>query len=270
MSVRLQKVLARSGLGSRRSCEKLIRSGRVVVNGHIAELGSSVDPEVDKIQVDGVRLKPPERSVYIILYKPTGVLSSLRSQGGKPTVRDLVDHPQRLYPVGRLDVESEGLILLTNDGELTHRLTHPRYGHEKEYRVLLNRRPTDEQITAWRRGVLLSDGVKSLPAKCWLEKKKGGDAWFRVILRQGRKRQIRETAQALGLSVHKLIRVRIGGLHLGDLQPGEWRLLAPDEVRRLLATSLKSRRKKLQEGRRRSHNRKTAAKRSHSINVKER
>jgi 23S rRNA pseudouridine2605 synthase len=225
---RLQKVLARSGYGSRRSCEALIKAGRVTINGQIAELGALANPEVDEIYVDGDQLKPVERKVYIVLNKPVGVLSSLRSQGGKPTVRDLVKSKERLYPVGRLDLNSEGLILLTNDGELTNHLTHPRYEHEKEYRVLLNKIPNESQLEAWRRGVLLPDGSKALPAECWRENDQ--TAWIRVVLRQGRKRQIRETARVLGLHVRKLIRVRLGALKLGDLKPGQSRELSKNEI----------------------------------------
>lgn len=228
---RLQKVLARSGYGSRRSCEDLIRAGRVTINGQIAEIGASVNPEIDDICVDGNQLKSIERKIYIVLNKPVGVLSSLRSQGGKPTVRDLVKSKERLYPVGRLDLKSEGLILLTNDGELTNHLTHPRYEHEKEYRVLLNRRPDESQLEAWRRGVLLPDGSKALPSQCWLEDDQA--AWLRVVMRQGRKRQIRETARVLGLYVRKLIRVRIGALKLRDLKPGQYRELTRTEIHRL-------------------------------------
>jgi 23S rRNA pseudouridine2605 synthase len=230
---RLQKVLARSGYGSRRSCEALIEAGRVTINGHRAEIGALANPEMDDICVDGNQLKPAERKIYIVLNKPVGVLSSLRSQGGKPTVRDLVKSKERLYPVGRLDVKSEGLILLTNDGELTNHLTHPRYEHEKEYRVLLNRRPDASQLKAWRRGVVLPDGSKALPAQCWLENDQGQTAWLRVVMRQGRKRQIRETARALGLHVRKLTRVRIGALKLKDLKPGQFRELSRTEIRRL-------------------------------------
>jgi 23S rRNA pseudouridine2605 synthase len=171
--------------------------------------------------------------VYVALHKPAGVLSSLKSQGGKATVRDLVDLPQRVYPVGRLDVESEGLVLLTNDGEAAHRLTHPRFGHDREYRVLLDRAPDREQIEAWRAGVVLPDGAKARAAEVWVQKAEGRGAWIGVILREGRKRQIRETARTLGLRVRRLVRVRIGGLKLGSLGPGEWRVLSSDEVRRL-------------------------------------
>jgi 23S rRNA pseudouridine2605 synthase len=230
MTERLQKVLASAGLGSRRGCEELIRSGRVTVNGVIAELGSKADPDVDDIRVDGNPIKSSEPLVYVALYKPVGVVSSRRSQSARSTVCDLVEAPAKLYPVGRLDVDSEGLILLTNDGDLTHKLTHPRFGHEKEYRVLLDRRPDAEQMAALRRGIVLEDGVRTLPARAWHEKKAGEDAWLRIVLRQGRKRQIRETARALGLKVYRLIRVRIGRLSIGKLKPGEWRFLDQAEI----------------------------------------
>jgi 23S rRNA pseudouridine2605 synthase len=230
---RLQKVLARSGYGSRRSCEALIKAGRVTINGQMAELGASANPEIDRICVDGNQIKPAERKIYIMLNKPAGVLSSLRSQGSKPTVQDLVKSEERLYPVGRLDLKSEGLLLLTNDGELTNHLTHPRYEHEKEYRVLLNRRPDKSQLDAWRRGVLLPDGSKALPTQCWLENDQ--TAWLRVVMRQGRKRQIRETARVLGLFVRKLIRVRIGALKLGELKPGQYREISMAEIQRLFS-----------------------------------
>src|SRR3990172_2307599 len=149
MAERLQKLLARAGMGSRRASEALIREGRVTVNGREATLGVRADPVRDEIRVDGVLLPPPEDLIVIALHKPAGVVSSLRSQDGGPTVRDLIPLPQRLFPVGRLDMHSEGLILLTNDGELANRLAHPRYEHEKEYRILLDRMPDAEQFHAW-------------------------------------------------------------------------------------------------------------------------
>jgi 23S rRNA pseudouridine2605 synthase len=145
-------------------------------------------------------------------------------------VRDLVDDTERLYPVGRLDVDSEGLILLTNDGDLTNRLTHPRYGHQKEYRVLMAVHPEEEQLETWRRGVVLEDGYRSSPAKVWLEGFKGKGAWLRVIMGEGRKRQIREIGKRIGLPVVKIIRVRIGSLELGALKPGRSRPLTKKEI----------------------------------------
>lgn len=233
MQERLQKVMARAGLGSRRQCEDLIRAGRVTVNGNIAALGSKVDEAVDEVRIDGERIAAAEPHVYLALYKPRGVLSSLRSQGGRPTVRDLVPSDQRLYPVGRLDMESEGLVLMMNDGEVAHRLTHPRFGHDKEYRVLLDSLPDLAQLTAWRKGVVLPDGTRALEALVTLEDSKTKGAWVRVVMREGRKRQIREVAASLGLNVQRLIRVRQGPIVLGELKPGEYRPLSRQEVEML-------------------------------------
>ena len=227
---RLQKILAKSGLGSRRSCELLISSGRVSVNNKIASLGDKADPAVDLITVDGKQIAAQEKLVYIAIYKPRGVLSTVSAPDPRPTVCDLVDVPEKIVPVGRLDIESEGLMLLTNDGDLTNRLTHPRYGHEKEYRVLIARHPDDEQLTTWRRGIVLSDGYQTAPAKVRVEGFSGKGAWLRVIMREGRKRQIREVGSLLGLPVVKIIRIRIGLLYLGNLKPREWRYLEPAEV----------------------------------------
>jgi 23S rRNA pseudouridine2605 synthase len=235
MRERLQKIMAHAGLGSRRQCEDLIRAGRVLVNGRIAVLGTKVDLSVDEVRVDGERLGEAEPHVYLALYKPKGVLSSLRSQGGKPTVGDLVPHEQRLYPVGRLDIDSEGLILMMNDGQVAHRLTHPRFGHEKEYRVLLNRKPDASQIATWRRGVVLPDGKRALSADVSIEDPKRESAWVRIIMREGRKRQIRDVASSLGLAVKRLIRIRQGPIRIGDLRPGEYRFLTEKEIGSLVS-----------------------------------
>lgn len=222
--------MAQAGLGSRRACEEIIEAGRVSVNGQIAQLGDKADVRSDRILVDGAPIELPEEPVYIAIYKPRNVLSAVSSPDFRTTVRDLVDLPGRLYPVGRLDVDSEGLMLLTNDGDLTNRLTHPRYGHEKEYRVLVARRPDEEQLKTWRRGVVLPDGYRTAPAEIYLDKPSGKGMWLRVILKEGRKRQIRETGSTLGLPVVKIIRVRIGSLYLGNLKPREWRYLTPQEI----------------------------------------
>lgn len=227
---RLQKILARAGYGSRRGCEELIVAKRVQVNGQIAELGSQADPDTDRITVDGQLVAASAPMVYIAIYKPRGVISAVTSPDPRPTVRDLIEVPGQLYPVGRLDVDSEGLLLLTNDGELANQLTHPRYGHEKEYRVLVARRPDEEQLSTWRRGVVLADGHKTAPAQVTFESTSGKGAWLRVILTEGRKRQIRETGSLLGLPVAKIIRVRIGDLSLGNLKPRQWRYLTESEI----------------------------------------
>lgn len=233
MEDRLQKILSRAGLGSRRACEELITAGRVTVNGIRAELGQKADPDIDKIVVDGQALTAKEATVYIAVYKPRGFISAANSPEGRSTVRELVPVPGHLYPVGRLDFDSEGLILLTNDGELANELTHPRYGHEKEYRVLVARQPDAEQMTALRKGVVLEDGKRTLPAQIWVERPFGKGAWMRFVLKEGRKRQIREMGEMLGLPVVRIIRVRIGELRLGNLRPREWRHLTEEEVRTL-------------------------------------
>ncbi len=230
MEERLQKILSRAGLGSRRSCEELITAGRVRVNGQVAELGGKADPDLDTITVDGRKVAAAEPLVYIALNKPRGVLSAVEAPDPRPTVRSLIPLPGTLYPVGRLDAESEGLILLTNDGEMANRLTHPRYGHEKEYRVLIARRPDKEQLEAFRHGVVLADGHRTLPAVVNYESGFGKGAWLRITLREGRKRQIREMCVQEGLPVVRIVRVRIGTLLLGNLKPREWRLLAENEV----------------------------------------
>jgi 23S rRNA pseudouridine2605 synthase len=232
---RVQKLLARAGYGSRRACEDYIREGRVAVNGETVRLGATADPDLDDIRVDGALLPQASGSVYLILNKPVGVLSSGRSQGGRPTVLDLVEAPARVYPVGRLDAESEGLVLLTNDGDLAFQLTHPRFGYEKEYRVLLDPVPDSAQLEAWRHGPVLADGARARPARVWPDKPAGRGAWVRVVLQEGRKRQIRDVAGRLGLNVRRLIRVRIDGVTLGQLKPGEWRELTRAEVERLKA-----------------------------------
>jgi 23S rRNA pseudouridine2605 synthase len=232
MEERLQKIMARAGLGSRRDCEKLILAGRVRVNGVVAAIGQKADPADAKITVDGRLIQPPQELVYIALHKPRFVLSTVEPEPGdtRKTVRDLVPVDARIYPVGRLDFESEGLVLLTNDGALAQKLTHPSQGHVKVYRVLLARHPDPEQLATWRRGVVLEDGYRTRPAEVQVETLLGKGAWVRVSMQEGRKRQIRETAANLGLPIVRLIRVGIGPLKLGTLKPREWRHLTPFEI----------------------------------------
>lgn len=233
MEERLQKILARAGFGSRRSSEDLITAGRVSVNGQVATLGRKADAEVDDIRVDGRPLHRQDSaagpSVYVALHKPRGVISDEGDQvARRRTVFDLVNLPGHLFPVGRLDVNSEGLILLTDDGEMAHHLTHPRYEHPKEYHVLVEGEPTEEALEAWRRGVYI-DGQRTAPAQVSVLRKGRGETWLRVTLREGRKRQIRRVASLLGWPVQRLIRVSIGPVQLGDLKPGEWRHLTRAE-----------------------------------------
>lgn len=226
----MQKILAQAGLGSRRACEEIIAAGRVRVNGQVALLGTKADPQRDDIIVDGKPIKVDQSMVYIALYKPRGVLSTVTAPDPRPTVRDLVSVPGKLYPVGRLDVDSEGLVLLTNDGELANKITHPRYGHEKEYQVLIARRPDNDQLQTWRRGVVLEDGHRTAPAEVNFVRTHGKGAWLRIVMREGRKRQIREVGGRLGLPVVRIIRTRIGTLLLGNLKPREWRHLTQREI----------------------------------------
>lgn len=230
---RIQKILAQAGYGSRRACELLIQAGRVRVNGQVAVLGQKADPQTDKITVDGRPIPVAESLTYIAIYKPRGVISAAEGQDDRPTIRDLIPVGGHLYPVGRLDFDSEGLVLMTNDGDLTNKLTHPRYGHEKEYRVLLARRPDEEQLEVWRRGVVLEEGYRTAPAIVRFEATEGRGAWIRVIMGEGRKRQIREIGKVLGLPVVRIIRVRIGTLRLGNLKPKQWRYLTASEVAEL-------------------------------------
>jgi len=239
---RLQKVLARAGLGSRRSCEELIRQGRVFVNGEVAKLGQRVDSERDRIMVDGRPVRIDYTLNYIALHKPYGVISAARDDTGRHrTVRDLVSLPGHLYPVGRLDLDSEGLVLLTNDGELANLLTHPRYEHTKEYYVDVEGYPEEETLERWRRGVYLDD-QRTAPAEVSVLSRKKDYTRLRVVLREGRKRQIRRVAEKLGHPVRKLIRVRIGPIHLGNLKPGQWRPLSQGELKQL--QDLRQQRKK--------------------------
>jgi len=235
MEERLQKIMAQAGLGSRRDCEEYIIAGRVRVNGLVAVIGQKADPVTDGITLDGRAIKPAEQKVYIALHKPRYVLSTVDAEQGdsRQTVRDLIPVSERLYPVGRLDFESEGLVLMTNDGELAQKLTHPSHGHSKEYRVLLARQPDTEQLATWQRGVVLEDGYKTQRAEIRIESLAGKGAWVRIVMREGRKRQIREIGAMLALPVVRIVRVRIGNLLLGELKPGEWRYLTPLEIKAL-------------------------------------
>jgi 23S rRNA pseudouridine2605 synthase len=230
MEERLQKILARAGYGSRRSCEDLISAGRVRVNGQQIGLGDKAEAGKDKITVDGRPIKQAETLVYVALYKPRGVISTVSDPDLRPAVRDLVPVAGTLYPVGRLDFDSEGLVLMTNDGDLANKLTHPRYEHEKEYRVLVAKHPDPEQLNLWRRGVVLEDGFRTEPAGVYVVSKHGKGAWLNVILKEGHKRQIREMGIQTGLPVVRIVRVRIGELRLGSLKPKEWRYLTTQEV----------------------------------------
>lgn len=229
--------MAQAGLGSRRECEKLIEKGRVSVNGRTATLGEKADPATDTIVVNGRTIKPLQtESLYIALHKPKGVLSSLDDEleEGRTTVRDLVPLPGHLYPVGRLDKQSTGLILMTNDGDLAHKLTHPRYGHEKTYKVIVEGRITHEALEKWRSGMYL-DGRKTIPAQITVMRQDVSFTHLEIVMREGRKRQIRRIANMLGFPVTQLVREKIGPIILGSLKLGDWRHLTDKEVAALKA-----------------------------------
>jgi len=223
---RLQKVLAQAGLGSRRTCEDLIAAGRVEVDGQTARLGRRVDVDHDRVTVDGVPIAVRPGLVYYLVNKPTGVVSTASDPQGRVTLTSMVPAEPRVYPVGRLDADSEGLILLTNDGELTNRLTHPSFGVEKEYLVIVDGTPKPGTVRRLRNGVQLEDGMTA-PARVSAV----GDGTLRITIHEGRKRQVRRMGEAVGHPVRRLVRTRIGPLRIGSLRPGEWRELTAHEVR---------------------------------------
>lgn len=232
VAVRLQKVLADRGVASRRHAEVLIAAGRVTVDGAVVtELGTKAAPDA-RIQVDGRPVSAAVAHRYIALNKPLGILSSARAERGRQSVTDLVRSRERLYPVGRLDVDSEGLILLTNDGEWAERLLHPRYGHEREYDVRVAGELVDAAVARMRRGIRMDEGTaRAERIQVVAREARGGR--LRVVLRTGWKRQVRRMCTAVGLRVRRLVRVRIGPLELGTLAAGRWRELTEREVRAL-------------------------------------
>lgn len=233
MTERLQKLLSQAGIASRRAAEEMIKQGRVTVNGKPAQLGDKADLAVDTVKVDGTPLKAPE-FVYYLLYKPRGVISSNKRQHQekRQLVRELIPHEGHLFAIGRLDVESEGLMIMTNDGDLADKLMHPRYEHAKTYHVLVEGKPSQPTLERWRNGIEL-DGKMTAPAKVRVLSETEGTTWVQVTLREGRKRQIRRVAGMLGHPVRRLIREKIEFLEIGHLKPGQWRLLSPKEVQRL-------------------------------------
>jgi 23S rRNA pseudouridine2605 synthase len=227
-SERLQKVLAQAGIGSRRHCEELIEDGVVTVNGLTATLGDKVDAATDRIEVDGVAIGTRPGLVYYVLNKPAGVVTSAGDPHGRRSVTDLVPDEPRVFPVGRLDQDTEGLLLLTNDGDLTHRLTHPSFGVEKEYVAEVEGRPSRGSMRMLRDGVELDDGVTA-PAKASLVEPNV----LRLTIHEGRNRQVRRMCEAIGHPVVRLVRTRIGPIADRRLAPGEWRALTTHEVRSL-------------------------------------
>ena len=229
--------MADCGVASRRGCETIISDGRVTVNGLPAVLGMSVEPD-DDVRLDGKRLVPQAKRVVLMLYKPRGVVSTSSDEAGRKTVQAFVSElPYRLYNVGRLDLNSEGLLLLTNDGELCNRLMHPRYGVEKTYRVVCDGTLSASEIASLTNGVLLEDGLTA-PAKVKnIRRATTGGTAFSITIHEGRNRQIRRMLEAVGHRTLRLKREQYGNLKLGALKPGEWRFLSPEEVEDLYRTT---------------------------------
>lgn len=234
MEERLQKLISQAGITSRRAAEDLIREGRVTVNGRVAVIGDKADLSKDTVTVDGEKLSSTPTFEYFLLYKPLGVLSSNKRmpQDKRKLVRELIPFEGHLFTVGRLDTDSEGLILLTNDGDLANQLMHPRYQHTKTYHVLVEGVPPDTVLDQWRKGIMLDDKMTA-PAKVRVLSSTKQDTWLEIVMREGRKRQIRRVASILGYNVKRLIRVKIEMLEISRMRPGDWRRLSATEVRQL-------------------------------------
>jgi len=233
MQVRLQKIISQAGVTSRRKAEDLIREGRVRINGKtVFELGTKADPDRDTIHVDGKRIEPKQPRISVLLNKPDGYITSLRDPEGRPTVKKLVDNiPVRLYPVGRLDYHTEGLLILTNDGDFAQKIEHPSHALEKIYLAKVKGVPEENKINKLRVGIVL-EGRKTLPAKIKvIETRK--NAWLEITIREGRQNQIRNMFEEIGHPVLKLKRVAIGQVRDDNLKPGEYRMLKPQEIKHL-------------------------------------
>jgi len=233
---RLQKILAQAGVASRRAAERLMAEGRVTVNGRtVREMGTKADPAADDIRVDGQRVKSAERRRYILLNKPAGYVTTRSDPQRRPTVLDLLRGVREyVYPVGRLDYDTEGLLLLTNDGDLSARLTHPRHGVERTYEARVAGMPDEHAVERLRKGLPL-DGKRTLPAEVTLlnQSRDHRDGVLVMTIREGRNRQVRRMCEATGHPVHHLRRTKIGPLSDRTLKPGRWRELAGEEIRRL-------------------------------------
>lgn len=231
---RLQKYMASCGVASRRACEEIILAGRVRVNGKPAGLGMSVDPGTDRVEVDGKRIRREVKRVWVMLYKPRGVVSTSSDPQNRKTVQDCIKGvPERLFHVGRLDINSEGLILLTNDGERANRMMHPKYRVEKTYYAVCDGKLTAQEIASLTNGVELEDGMTA-PAKIrGVRENREGNTSFLIVIHEGRNRQVRRMLEAVGHKTLRLKREKYGPLELGDMKPGEWRYLTEEEIRRL-------------------------------------
>lgn len=238
--IRLQKHLSECGIASRRKAEELIEQGKVKINGHIASLGAKVDPKRDKVTVRGKAVVPVNEKTYIMLNKPRGYITTMRDELGRKNVSELTaDAGARLFPVGRLDRDSEGLLIMTNDGDFANKLTHPSSHVNKTYRVTVRGNAEEEQILKMKEGILL-DGKKTLPCDCFVAERKADRTVLIFIIHEGRNRQIRRMCEAVGLEVMRLKRTEIAGVKLGMLPQGKWRPLNEREMRRLTGVSQKS------------------------------
>lgn len=228
-AIRIQKYLSEAGVCSRRKAESYVSAGRVCVNGKpVTVLGTKIDPDKDRIEVDGLQVGGSTRKIYIALNKPKGYVTSC-DHPGHPLVIDLVDLPDRIYPIGRLDKDTTGLLLLTNDGRLHHRLSHPSFDHEKEYEVTVQHPISDDVLQQLSKGIALK-GVKTRAAR--VERLSGRR--FRIVLKQGRNRQIRRMVRKMGHNVVRLKRIRMANVRLGNLPPGAWRHITAAEKKKLL------------------------------------
>ncbi|HWR60052.1 MAG TPA: pseudouridine synthase [Clostridia bacterium] len=231
MAERLQKVMSEFGVASRRKCEELIAGGRVKVNGRVVtEQGCKVDKEKDSIEVDGKVIRRPDALLYILLNKPSGYITSVRDQFGRPTVLDLLKGVSvRVFPIGRLDYDTEGLLILTNDGDLTYRITHPRHNIDKTYRALVRGKVESRAVAAFSRGLVIEDYVTA-PAVLKAVGEAKGNSIVEITIHEGRNRQVRKMCAAIGHEVIRLKRIKIGKIGLDGLKTGQWRYLEEEEV----------------------------------------
>jgi pseudouridine synthase len=231
---RIQKILAKAGIASRREAERMVIEGRVSVNGKVIEtLGFKADPSNDYIKVDGRRLTPFEPKIILLLNKPRGYLSTVKDPKGRPTIMDLLKNVKwRIYPVGRLDFDAEGLLLLTNEGDLAHLLSHPRFSIPKTYLVKVAGVPEEKKLTRLKRGVMLEDG-EAKAVSCSLIRQREKNSWVRVVVTEGRNHLVKRMFSAIGHTVLKLKRVEYGPIQLGNLPFGQFRYLTPEEIEQI-------------------------------------
>lgn len=244
---RIQKIMAEAGLCSRRAAETIIEQGRVKLNGHPVKLGDKMDPAKDVLLVDNQRVQLPKKReyIYLMLYKPRGYVTTSSDEMGRRTVMDLLkDVPERVYPVGRLDKDSEGLLLVTNDGDFANNITHPSKGVSKLYRITVRPHATEQQIIALSGGVVLDDGSKTQPATVRVVADEESRTVLEIAIKEGKNRQIRRMCEAVGLEVSRLKRSAVGAIKLGMLKPGQYRELTPAEINALKGAAAKAGRTK--------------------------